>query len=109
MDREAIKTDELKALYLLNNMHGMYSDKLLRIYEHFTSFADAYRADAKEYYEAGLFVRKQTGEAFDELKRRENTLLHRAESFGRQCVVVAIEKTGLPMSEVYRKLWERAQ
>lgn len=84
MDREAIKTDELKALYLLNNMHGMYSDKLMRIYEHFTSFADAYRADAKEYYEAGIFVRKQTGEAFDELKRRENTLLHRAESFGRQ-------------------------
>ena len=23
--------------------------------------------------------------------------------------MVAIEKTGLPMSEVYRKLWERAQ
>lgn len=84
MDREAIKTDELKALYLLNNMHGMYSDKLLRIYEHFDSFADAYRADVKEYYEAGLFVRMQTGEAYEELKRRENALLHRAESFGRQ-------------------------
>ena len=79
MDRKFIKTEELKCLYLLNNMHGMYSDKLLRIYEHFASFADAYKADAKEYYEAGLFVRKKTGEAYDELKRRETALLHRTE------------------------------
>lgn len=72
---------ELKALYLLNSMHGMFSDKLLKVREHFGSYAEAYGADADEYYAAGLFVKGGMADAYEELKRNEAKLLKRAESF----------------------------
>lgn len=72
---------ELKYLYLLNNMSGMFSDKLLRIYEHFGSYEYAYHADVREYIEVGLIVRDSAKAAFAELKKREGVLLRRAERF----------------------------
>lgn len=73
--------DEHRALYLLNSMQGMFSDKLLKVREHFGSYADAYRADAGEYYAAGLFVKKGMEDAFEALKHNEARLLRRAEGF----------------------------
>ena len=85
---------ELRALYLLNNMKGMLSDKLLRIYEHFGSYEYAYNADVREYIEAGLFVRSSMQDAFAELKNRETLLLRRAESF---------EKKGIHLISMFDK------
>lgn len=79
IDKKGCNEAELKALYLLNNMSGMYSDKLLRIYEHFGSYEYAYHADVREYIEAGLIVRDSARAAFAALKKREEILLRRSE------------------------------
>lgn len=81
MNKTGCSEAELKALYLLNNMRGMLSDKLLRIYEYFGSYELAYSADIREYIEAGLIVKDSAKDAFAELKKREKTLLKRAEGF----------------------------
>lgn len=81
MNKTGCSAEELRALYLLNNMRGMLSDKLLRIYEYFGSYQEAYSADIHEYIEAGLIVKDSTKDAFAELKAREAMLLRRAEGF----------------------------
>lgn len=83
-DKEAtgtagISEDERQALYLLNNMEGMFSDKLLKIYEYFGSYVRAYEADATEYFAAGLFNKAFMKDALEMLKRRETALLKRYE------------------------------
>ncbi len=83
LEKRGCAEAELKSLYLLNNMTGMFSDKLLKLYEHFGSYEYAYNADVREYTEAGLIVRDSAKEAFAELKRRETHLLRRAESLDR--------------------------
>ena len=79
LSKEGCSEAELRSLYLLNNMTGMFSDKLLRIYEHFGSYEYAYNADIREYIEAGLIVKESAKAAFAELKKRETLLLRRAE------------------------------
>ena len=81
MIKTGCSDEELRALYLLNNMRGILSDKLLRIYDYFGSYRDAYAADIREFTEAGLIVKDSTKAAFAELKVREAMLLRRAEGF----------------------------
>ncbi len=70
---------ELQALFLLNNMNGMLSDKLLQVYEYFGSFREAYEADADEYFTAGLFKKEGMRARFEEMKAAEDRLLRRYE------------------------------
>ncbi len=84
--RDSCSESELRALYLLNNMKGMFSDRLLKIYEHFGSYEYAYSADIREYTEAGLMVRESTRAAFTELKRNEARLLNRMEKLSERGV-----------------------
>ena len=83
IEKKGCSEAELKSLYLLNNMSGMFSDKLLKLYEYFGSYECAYNADIREYTEAGLIVRDSAKAAFEELKKREMQLLKRAESFDK--------------------------
>ncbi len=69
--------EELQALFLLNNMNGMLSDKLLQAYEYFGSFREAYESDADVYFAAGLFRKESMRDNFEALKAGEDRLLQR--------------------------------
>ena len=70
---------ERRALFLLNHMQGMLSDKLLKIYEYFGSFEEAYSRDADTYLEAGIFKKEQFRENYENLRRDEGRLLKKYE------------------------------
>ena len=64
-------------------------------------FADETRMCKKVIEEAGEFALAVKDKDVDEMAWELADLIYHT--------MVAIEKTGLPMEEVYRKLWERAQ
>ena len=73
--REMQDERERRALFLLNHMTGMLSDKLLKIYEYFGSFEEAYSRDADVYFDAGLFQKAQLRENYRKLRENEGRLL----------------------------------
>ena len=70
-------TEEKRALYLLNNIEGLYSDRLNAIRDHFGSFAEAWSRDFDCYLEAGLLKTEKLRPGFDSVKRNEERLMDR--------------------------------
>ncbi|MDO4962400.1 MAG: DNA-processing protein DprA [Eubacteriales bacterium] len=70
---------EKRALFLLNNIPGMSSDILLKMYEYAGSFTECHAAAPAVFYAAGIFKRPDMAEKFEVMKRNENELLKKYE------------------------------